>query len=78
MSVQVDSPQSDTHVEITEAIASLPIGQRQAFMLVEWLGMSTEEAGRLLRIAPASVRARIHRARAALQDRLSDEGGTHG
>jgi RNA polymerase sigma-70 factor (ECF subfamily) len=78
MGVQMESAQSENPVEITEAIASLPLGQRQAFVLVEWLGMSTEEAGRLLRIAPASVRTRIHRARTALQDRLSHEGGNHG
>lgn len=62
-------------LEIADAIASLPSGQRQAFMLVEWLGMSSEEAARILRIAPASVRTRIHRARAALRKRLGDDGG---
>ena len=59
-----------------DAIASLPSGQRQAFMLVEWLGMSSQEAARILRIAPGSVRTRIHRARAALRERLGDDGGT--
>ncbi len=48
--------------ELAEAIASLPRGQREAFMLVEWLGMSAEEVARALKIAPASVRSRIHRA----------------
>ncbi|MDP9224521.1 MAG: sigma-70 family RNA polymerase sigma factor, partial [Actinomycetota bacterium] len=62
--------------EIAEAIASLSTGQREAFMLVEWLGMSAEEAGRVLRIAPASVRSRVHRARAALRHRLSEDGGS--
>jgi RNA polymerase sigma factor (sigma-70 family) len=76
--VHEDSPEPDTHTEIAQAIASLPIGQRQAFLLVEWLGMTTEEAGQVLRIAPASVRTRIHRARAALRDRLSHEGDDHG
>jgi RNA polymerase sigma-70 factor (ECF subfamily) len=56
--------------ELAEAIASLSEGQRVAFMLVEWLGMSSEEAGRILRIAPASVRSRVHRARGTLRDRL--------
>jgi RNA polymerase sigma factor (sigma-70 family) len=63
--------------EIAEAIASLSRGQREAFMLVEWLGMSAEEAGRMLGIVPSSVRARIHRARTTLKDRLSDAGGPH-
>jgi RNA polymerase sigma-70 factor, ECF subfamily len=59
--------------EIDEAIASLTRGQRQAFMLVEWLGISADEAGRILKIAPASVRSRVHRARLALRDQLTDE-----
>jgi len=61
--------------EIAEAIASLSGGQREAFMLVEWLGLNAEEAGRVLGIAPASVRSRVHRAKAALRARLSDKGG---
>ncbi len=68
----------DTLREIADAIASLPRGQREAFMLVDWLGMSAEEAGRVLRIAPVSVRSRIHRARAALRDRLRDDGDSVG
>lgn len=65
---------SDVRRDIVDAIASLTQGQREAFMLVEWLGISAEEAGPLLGIEPASVRARVHRARAALRDRLSREG----
>jgi RNA polymerase sigma factor (sigma-70 family) len=61
--------------EIADAIASLSVGQREAFMLVEWLGLSAEEAGPVLDIAPASVRSRVHRAKATLRARLSDEGG---
>ena len=61
--------------EIAEAIASLSRGQREAFMLVEWLGLTAEEAGPALGIAPASVRSRVHRAKVALRARLSDEGG---
>jgi RNA polymerase sigma factor (sigma-70 family) len=57
-------------VELAEAIGSLSAGQREAFLLVEWVGMSSEEAGRTLRIAPASVRSRVHRAKETLRDRL--------
>jgi RNA polymerase sigma factor (sigma-70 family) len=59
--------------ELSEAIGSLSEGQRAAFLLVEWLGMSSEEAGRILRIAPASARSRVHRARQILRDRLGLE-----
>jgi RNA polymerase sigma factor (sigma-70 family) len=75
---QLVSSQSETRTEIADAIASLSVGQRNAFLLVEWLGMSSEEAGRILRIEPSSVRSRVHRARAVLRDRLSDEGGHDG
>jgi RNA polymerase sigma-70 factor, ECF subfamily len=67
------APPPDAASEVAEAIASLPKGQREAFMLVGWLGMSAEEAGRLLGIAPASVRSRVHRARTVLRDRLRIE-----
>jgi RNA polymerase sigma-70 factor, ECF subfamily len=79
MTVGLDAEQPP-HVreELAEAIASLSRGQREAFMLVEWVGLSAEEAGRALRIAPASVRSRVHRARALLRDRLRESGGTSG
>ena len=78
MTVHAESaqpPGPGDRLELADAIASLPTGQRQAFMLVEWLGMSSEEAARILRIAPASVRTRSHRARAALRKQLGDDGG---
>jgi RNA polymerase sigma factor (sigma-70 family) len=81
MTVRAQSTQPagpEAGLELADAIASLPPGQRQAFMLVEWLGMSSEEAAHILRIAPASVRTRIHRARAALRKRLGDDGGNRG
>jgi RNA polymerase sigma-70 factor (ECF subfamily) len=61
--------------EIAEAIASLSRGQREAFMLVEWLGLNAEETGGVLGIAPATVRSRVYRAKTALRSRLSDEEG---
>ena len=78
MAVQAQStppPGLGGRLELADAIASLPVGQRQAFLLVEWLGMSSQEAARILRIAPASVRTRLHRARAALRVRLGEDGG---
>ena len=78
MAVHAESAQPlgpGVRLELADAIASLPMGQRQAFMLVGWLGMSSQEAARILRIAPASVRTRIHRARAAPRKRLGEDGG---
>ena len=63
----------ELRIEIAEAIASLTRGQREAFMLVDWLGVSVEEAARILRLAPASVRSRVHRARRILRDRLDPQ-----
>jgi DNA-directed RNA polymerase specialized sigma24 family protein len=79
MAVHAEStqpPGPGVRLELADAIASLPAGQRQAFMLVEWLGLSSGEAASILQIAPASVRTRIHRARAALRERLGEDGGT--
>lgn len=56
--------------DLADAISSLSVGQREAFLLVDWLGMSSEEAARILHIAPASVRSRVHRARGELRARL--------
>jgi RNA polymerase sigma-70 factor (ECF subfamily) len=75
----VSEERPELRIEIAEAIASLTRGQREAFMLVEWLGVSVEEAARILRLAPASVRSRVHRARTTLRDRLNpQEGRTDG
>jgi RNA polymerase sigma factor (sigma-70 family) len=56
----------DRH-EVARLLSSIPLSQRQALVLVEWVGLTAEEAGAILGIAPASVRGRVHRARAALR-----------
>lgn len=58
---------------LARALASLPTGQREAVVLVEWLGMDQEEAATALRIRPGSVRARLSRARADLRRMLEEE-----
>jgi RNA polymerase sigma-70 factor (ECF subfamily) len=62
-----------TRLEVIEALSSLPRSQREALLLVAWLGFSAEEAGRILGIEAASIRGRVHRARTALRERF---GGT--
>lgn len=54
---------------VRRALRSLSPDQRVALVLVEWLGLSPEQAGTVLGIKPASVRGRLHRARRALQQR---------
>jgi RNA polymerase sigma-70 factor (sigma-E family) len=62
-------------VDVRRALAELPVGQREALVLVTWLGMTADEAGRVLGIDPASVRGRLHRGRTRLRELLgvSDE-----
>jgi len=58
---------------IVEVLLELPLGQREALVLVDWWGMSSTEAGRILGIKPASVRSRLHRGRTALRKLLGGE-----
>jgi RNA polymerase sigma-70 factor (ECF subfamily) len=59
--------------EVVSALAMLPSEQRAALLLIEWIGMSVEEAAPILGVTAAGVRTRIHRARQALQRSLEDE-----
>jgi RNA polymerase sigma factor (sigma-70 family) len=68
---------ADDRDEIARLLTMLPVGQREAVALVEWLGMSTEDAGAVLGIAPVSVRVRLSRAKSTLRagDGGAGEGG---
>lgn len=68
----VDDPTSavDTKVQVLNALSRLSVEQREAMVMVEWLGLSAGEAGEVLGIEPVSVRARLHRARQALRKDL--------
>jgi RNA polymerase sigma-70 factor, ECF subfamily len=63
----VGSSQRDA---IRRALAALPDGQREAVVLVEWLGMTDSEAGEVLGVSPGAVRVRLSRARAVLRGKL--------
>src|SRR5512134_1774556 len=67
----LSGPVAASH-DVRRALARLPRGQREALILVEWLGMGSEEAGRALGIDAASVRGRLHRGRASLRRELGD------
>ena len=58
--------------DVQRALQQLPDGLRTALILVDWLDMDTEEAGRVLDLKPASVRVRLHRARSALREALGE------
>jgi RNA polymerase sigma factor (sigma-70 family) len=53
--------------DLLAAVGRLPREQRDAVMLVDWLGLDSATAGRLLGIEASSVRARTHRARHTLE-----------
>jgi RNA polymerase sigma-70 factor, ECF subfamily len=61
--------------EVVSALATLPTEQRAALLLVEWIGMSADEAAQILGISAGGVRTRIHRAREALRRSLEDQDG---
>lgn len=59
-------------VDVARALRDIPVGQRAALILVDWLGYDAAEAGRILDIEAVSVRSRLHRARSALRERLGE------
>ncbi len=62
-----------TRHAVRSALDALPIAQREALILVDWLGLGSDEAGRVLGIEASSVRGRLHRGRASLRERLGDD-----
>jgi RNA polymerase sigma factor (sigma-70 family) len=59
-------PDAEDRHDVRLALAALPEGQREALILIDWLDMDMQEAAGVLGIKPASVRVRLHRARASL------------
>jgi RNA polymerase sigma factor (sigma-70 family) len=57
----------EERVEILRLLARLSVPQRHVVVLVEWLGLDSEEAASVLGIKAASVRTRLHRARETLR-----------
>jgi RNA polymerase sigma factor (sigma-70 family) len=65
----LSGPLAASH-DVRSAVAQLPRGQREALILVDWLGLGSEEAGHVLGIDASSVRGRLHRAHATLRELL--------
>lgn len=65
-----DLGQAEMRGEILRVLSTLPISQREALVLVDWLGLDAAEAGDVLGIEPSSVRGRVFRARATLRERF--------
>lgn len=58
---------------IERAVADLQDGFRSVFVLRDIEGLSVEETAEVLGIPPATVKTRLHRARAKLQEALAPE-----
>lgn len=69
-----DAPEAivERRSHILHVLGSLPRTQCEALLLVEWLGLTSQEAAKVLRIKPESVRGRVHRARTTLRDQFGD------
>ncbi|TVR51645.1 MAG: sigma-70 family RNA polymerase sigma factor [Gemmatimonadales bacterium] len=57
---------------LERALARLPEQRRTAFRLVEVEGMTTREVGRIMGIAPGTVRSHVHHARRHLRTALAE------
>jgi RNA polymerase sigma-70 factor, ECF subfamily len=65
-----DVETADARVDVHRALQLLTREQREAVVLVDWLGFAGDEAARLLGVEPTTVRTRLHRARPILRERL--------
>jgi RNA polymerase sigma factor (sigma-70 family) len=59
--------------DVRRELGALPDAQREALILIDWLGLGSDDAGRVLGIEASSVRGRLHRGRASLRQRLGDD-----
>ena len=57
---------TETVLDVTAALATLPVEQRAALVLVDMHGWSVEEAARILDVAPGTIKSRCARGRARL------------
>ncbi len=61
---------NDDHRRLLEAMRSLPVEQQLVLELHYWEELDAAALAEILEIAPGAVRVRLHRARAALRERL--------
>ncbi len=66
-----EMPSPETHLDLEAAIALLPDGARQVFVLHDVEGYKHEEIANLVGIAPGTSKAHLHRARKVLREQLA-------
>jgi RNA polymerase sigma-70 factor, ECF subfamily len=59
---------------VGETLGSLPLKDREVWVLREWEGLSTDEVAESLAIPEGTVRSRLHRARREIADALVRRG----
>ncbi|MEX0701402.1 MAG: sigma-70 family RNA polymerase sigma factor [Planctomycetales bacterium] len=69
----VSAPNGHDATELRLVIAKMPRPLKEALIVVDWLGYTSEEASRILGIRPAGVRSRLHRARPMLVHTLGED-----
>jgi RNA polymerase sigma-70 factor (sigma-E family) len=60
-------------LDLRDALAALPLGQRQVIVLYHLVGLPVEEVARELRLATGTVKSRLSRGRAALAGTLEPD-----
>jgi RNA polymerase sigma-70 factor (ECF subfamily) len=63
---------AEERARINDAIRRLPVSLREPFVVIEVLGYSYQEASVILGLRVGTVKSRMHRARAALVEALSE------
>src|SRR2546425_2082839 len=64
----VEHPEVGRRLEVTEALASLPVLSRDAIVLCDVLGFSPAEAAGITGVTPNAFRVRLHRARGQFRE----------
>jgi RNA polymerase sigma-70 factor (ECF subfamily) len=68
----VEAERSELRDRVEAELARLPEQRRTAFRLVDVDAMTTEEAARIMGVAPGTVRSHLHHARMALRKALAE------
>lgn len=74
-STPIQPAPSEDAIVVYQALSRIPAHHRDAFLLVEAEGLTTEEAAEALEIPPGTVKSRCHHARMKLRKLL---GATYG
>ena len=64
---------ADLRDQVVRSLRELPERQRTALVLMDLLDLSSEDAGEVLRVTPATIRSLASHARAALKLSLEDD-----